>query len=166
MRKHGFLTISTMALAIASAGCGNSDGLYEVYGKVLYKGEPAKGATVYFHRSGRPEPGREVIPMGIVQEDGTFRLVSDDAYGAPPGQYNVLIEWRDQPTSSKAGAKVRPAILEKGRGKTARASLKYTPSRVGPPDRLKGRYFDIEHPLVKAEVKPETQDLSPFELTD
>jgi hypothetical protein len=31
---------------------------------------------------------------------------------------------------------------------------------------LKGRYFDIGKPLLHVEVKPETNQLPPFELTD
>ena len=34
------------------------------------------------------------------------------------------------------------------------------------PDRLNGRSFDIGKPLLHAEVKAETNQLPPFELTD
>jgi hypothetical protein len=137
-----------------------------VSGKVLYKGEPAAGATVYFHRSGGDGPASEIIPTGVVQDDGRFWVASDEAYGAPAGTYDVLIEWLDRPSSSKGGATVKPAGLDKGGRKTARAPWRPGPSRVRPPDRLKGRYLDIERPLVKAEVRPGTNTLAPFELTD
>jgi hypothetical protein len=115
---------------------------------------------VYFHRTGSPAPAVDVIPTGTVQGDGRFWLASGDADGAPAGTYHVLIEWLDKPSSSKGGAVVRTAGLEKGSRKSARAPWKPGPSRVRPPDRLNGRYFDIERPLVKAEVKPGTNNLT------
>ena len=40
-----------LAAAIVAAGCGSPAGLVPVSGKVLYRGEPAAGAVVYFHRT-------------------------------------------------------------------------------------------------------------------
>jgi hypothetical protein len=149
---------------LACAGC-LPEGQYPVSGKVLYKGEPAAGATVYFHRIAGDGPAGDIIPTGVVQEDGRFWVNSGDADGAPAGTYNVLIEWLDQPSTSKGGA-AKPAGPERKGRNVTRATWKPGPSRVRPPDRLKSRYFDIEHPLVKAEVKPGTNTLAPFELTD
>ena len=39
-------------------------------------------------------------------------------------------------------------------------------TRTLPPDRLNGRYFAIDHPLVKAEIKPESNTLPPFEIAN
>ncbi len=46
------MALLACALASPCAGCGESNGLYPVYGKVNVNGEPASGATVYFHRTG------------------------------------------------------------------------------------------------------------------
>ena len=43
-----------LASAIVAGGCGSPAGLVPVSGKVLYRGEPAAGAVVYFHRQAEP----------------------------------------------------------------------------------------------------------------
>ena len=43
-----------LAAAIVAGGCGSPAGLVPVSGKVLYRGEPAAGAVVYFHRQAEP----------------------------------------------------------------------------------------------------------------
>jgi hypothetical protein len=131
------------AWAVTCAGCGKSNGLYPVSGKVLYKGEPAVGAAVYFHRTGAPDPLHEQPAQGIVREDGTFTLAGPAGEGALPGEYVVLVEWKEG-----AG---------KGRGRSPGLSA---------PDRLKRRYLDPNRPLLRAEVKPTKNQLPPFELTN
>ena len=66
-----------LALAIVAGGCGGPAGLIPVSGKVLYRGEPAAGAVVYFHRQAEPGSSGGPIPFGIVEGDGTFSLTSD-----------------------------------------------------------------------------------------
>jgi hypothetical protein len=80
--------------------------------------------------------------MGIVQEDGSFELVCGSlGKGAPPGDYDVLIEWK--PANGQ----------NKGRPQHG-------------PDKLKGRYADRKHPLLQATVEATTTNLPQFELTD
>ncbi len=133
------LFCATAALALACSSCSN--GLYPVSGKVTYKSEPAAGATVFLQRQGGDHQNEHMI-MGIVQEDGSFTLVCGPlGKGAPPGEYDVLIEWK------------RAANHAKGLAQKV-------------PDRLKGRYADPKHPRLHAMVKAETNNLPPFELTD
>jgi hypothetical protein len=153
-----FLRMALLACASASvcAGCGESNGLYPVSGTVNFRGEPAAGATVYFHRTG-PDAGGEVA-RGEVQADGSYWLETGDlGSGALPGRYAVLIEWRQGPLSTH-------------RAETAR-SVGQAKAREGKPlliadDRLKGRYFDVTHPRVTAEVKAERNKLPQIDLTD
>jgi hypothetical protein len=134
------------ALALACASCRNNN-CYPVSGKVTYHGSPASGATVYFHRQGGDGMNDHTI-MGIVQEDGSFELVSGlPGKGAPPGAYDVLIEWR-------RGHHV-PMVGGPSRGR---------PHQV--PDVLKGRYADAKRPLLHATVEAKATNLSPFELSD
>jgi hypothetical protein len=138
-----------------AAGCGSPAGLVPVSGKVLYRGEPAAGAVVYFHRHAEPGSPRDPVPSAIVEDDGTFYLSTDGlGNGARPGKYTVLVEWRDK----------GDGITEvKTRGKTK--LVKRSRVRSGP-DRLKGRYLDISKPLLHTEVAANTGTLPPFELTD
>jgi hypothetical protein len=112
---------------------------------VLYRGEPAVGATVTFVRKGqqgtKQDRMQEHTPQGVVGEDGTFSLASPLGAGAVPGEYAVLIEW-------KVGA---------GNGKSRSPG-------VTAPDRLKGRYLDGARPLLSATVEARNNSLPPFEL--
>jgi hypothetical protein len=122
-------------------GCRNSSGIYPVRGKVLYRGEPAVGATVTFVRKGVAKGSKEHPSQGVVGADGTFSLASPLGSGALPGEYAVLVEW-------KVGAdKI------KGRGAALSAA-----------DRLDRRYLDPAKPLLSATVEPKTNILQPFEL--
>jgi hypothetical protein len=148
MRQRLFFTLTAIALAGSCPACGHADGHYPVYGKVLYKGEPAEGATVYFHRKGPADPLHDAVPTAVVQKDGTYRLTSArGTAGAPPGAYDVLIEWRDLGQARKKG--------QKGNR-----------SDQPPPDRLRGRYFNRTRPVLQAEVRPQTNYLDPFELKE
>jgi hypothetical protein len=130
----------TAALALTAVSCSNNN-IYPVSGKVTYKGAPAAGAAVFFHRQGS-DPMNEHLLMGIVQEDGSFELVCGSlGKGAPPGDYDVQIEWKRVTGQGKGGPQHGP-------------------------DKLKGRYADPKRPRLRAVVKAEANHLPPFELTD
>jgi hypothetical protein len=129
------------ALPLACASCGAKNDIYPVSGKVTYKGAPAAGAAVFFYRHGGDSMNDHMI-MGLVQEDGTFELVCGSlGNGAPPGEYDVVIEWK------------QISGQEKGRPKRG-------------PDKLNGRYADPKHSRLQATVKAERNELAPFDLTD
>jgi hypothetical protein len=129
------------ALVLGCLGCGDANGLYPVSGKVLFKGEPAVGATVSLHRKASADPLHDQTPQGVVQEDGTFKVACAAGDGAPPGDYVVLIEWKE------------------GAGK-----VKGRSPGLNAPDRFKGRYLDPNKSQLRAEVKPTNNQLPPFEL--
>jgi hypothetical protein len=129
-----------LASALACASCGNQNNIYPVSGKVMHQGAPATGAAVFFYRHGADSLNEHMI-MGLVQEDGTFELVCGSlGKGAPPGEYDVLIEWK--PASGQ------------GRGRPERG-----------PDKLEGRYADPKNPRLHAIVEAKANRLPPFELT-
>ena len=139
MKRVIFCLMGTLTLAFAS--CGKNNNLYPVSGKVMYNGTPAAGATVYLRRQGGDGMNDHMI-MGIVQADGSFELVCGSlGKGAPPGEYDVLIEWKPVTGQSKG----RP--------------------RHGP-DRLKGRYADPKHPLLHATVETKARNLLPLEFQE
>jgi len=131
----------TGLLALGCVSCGGNN-LYPVSGKVTCNGNPAAGAAVFFHRQGG-DPMNDHLVMAIVQEDGSFELVCGSlGEGAPPGDYDVLIEWKQ-------------VSKPQGKGLPQHA-----------PDKLGGRYADPKRPLLHATVKAGTNCLPPFELTD
>ena len=81
-------------------------------------------------------------PFGTTGDDGKFSLTTfDKDDGAPKAEYKVLVQW-------SAGPKVGADRDRDG----------------GSPDRLKGRYMNLEKSTLTAKVDGETQ-LPPFELT-
>lgn len=126
-------------LALTCASCGNN-GLYPVCGRVTCNGEPATGAFVYLLRRGANPLDQQSV-MGVVQADGSFIIVCDaKGKGAPPGEYDVLIKW---PRKSDRGKSLAHRIA----------------------DRLKGRYADPAHSPWRVTIRPEANELPPFELT-
>jgi hypothetical protein len=145
-----------LASAIVAGGCGSPAGLVPVSGKVLYHGEPAAGAVVYFHRQAEPGSANAPIPYGIVEDDGTYSLETEGlGRGARPGTYAVLVEWRDTKGDGVTPVKTRGNVK----------LVKRSRLRSGP-DRLKGRYFDAAKPLLHAEVAASSTQVPTFELTD
>ena len=137
MQKRVFYLTAAAALACTSCGTG----IYPVSGKVTYKGEPAAGAAVFFQRQGADLMNEPMI-LGLVQPDGSFSVVcGDQGAGAPPGEYDVLVEWRP------------PSHQPKG----------LAPNTA---DRLGGRYANPKNPRLHAEIKAASNNLPPFELTD
>jgi len=136
------LFFAGMLLALCCTSCRkNEHNLYPVSGKVRYKGAPAAGAAVFFNRQNR-ESLNEHLVMAVVQQDGSFELVCGPwGKGAPPGQYDVLIEWK-------------PVV----------AQLNGNPQRG--PDKLNGRYADASRPLLHATVEAKKNELPSFELSD
>ena len=144
------------AVALTFAGCGDSNGLVPVVGRVLYKGQPASGARLHFHRQDSPASvQRDPIPSALVDEDGSFELTTGDlGRGAPAGRYAVLVAWPEEGGKERPGRQGQPGF-EPG------SKLNRTPL-----DRLKGRYLDLATSGLVAEVKPDTRELPPFELKD
>jgi hypothetical protein len=105
----------------------------------MYKETPAAGAKVFFYRRGA-DAMNEQMTAGIVREDGSFEIVSgSQGKGAPPGEYDVIIEWK------------RAAGQRKGKAQHG-------------PDKLEGRYADPQNPQFRAKVEAKDNQLPTFEL--
>jgi predicted small lipoprotein YifL len=152
--------MAVLALAVTLTSCGRGDGpvLYPVQGKVMYKGQPAVGATVMFQREDGPTTNAPpLVPIGLVDEEGNFSLETEElGYGAPAGKYKVLIQWR---TKGEESTKPQASLKKGGRFKIV------ADKPDGVPDRLQGRYMKAENALIKVEVKPEQNTLQPFDIS-
>ena len=154
-------------LAMAPIGC-SSNGLASVSGSVTYQGKPAKGASVHFHREGETAEEAVNFPIGIVDEDGNYNLeTAGVGYGAIPGKYIVLIRWaldKDENSASEATPTSNKKKKTRNVVRRSAADLRRDPATDS--DRLKFRYFNRTKPLLRAEIKPGSNKLEPFELKD
>jgi hypothetical protein len=143
MRRHlAFSPWLPLAAVLFCASC-SGRGPHPVQGKVLYQGNPAKGAVVVFHPKGN-DSLTAIPPTATTGEDGTFTLSSGKETGAAAGEYIVTITW---PEESKETTKI---------------------SMEGPPppspDRLKGRYANRETSTISVTVKSGPNQLEAFDL--
>jgi hypothetical protein len=148
MTRQTAFVAAAAACAFLMTSCSGSNGLYPVRGTVFYKGEPASGAEVIFHPKGDNDPNA-LRPTATVQEDGTYTLISyPKGEGAPPGRYYVFVRWIENNL---------PPSMTKGKKK----HMKPVPADI-----FKGRYQNRGDPKFFAEIKPEKNELPPFELSD
>ena len=80
-------------LAVGALGCGGGSDLplAEVRGVVTYKGKPLeKGDVVFAPQEGTPGPQA----TGEIASDGSYRLMTNDDYGAAIGTHKVTVASR------------------------------------------------------------------------
>jgi hypothetical protein len=126
---------------LCCAGCKKSSvKLYPVTGKVLFKEQPAEGATVVFLPAGEENSAyRGARAAATVTSDGSFEIYTEPyGAGAPAGEYAVLITWFPP------------------RDENPNANLK---------NKLPNKYGDQGKPLLKATVKEGENRLEPFKLS-
>ena len=88
MIKRLVFVMAVVSWSLAMSGCGNSAGFFPVSGKVLYRGEPAAGAVVYFHRQASPGARTSRSPSASSRTTAASRSTCDDlGNGALPGIY-------------------------------------------------------------------------------
>jgi len=161
-RVRNLLLVVMPFVGLSLASCGRGDGppLYPVHGKVMYKGEPAAGATVILRRQDAEPNTTPLVPAGQVDDAGDFTVAVDErGDGAPAGKYAVLIQWRKR---SEGGAEPKPApspAAKKGR----RVVSIDKPELI--PDRLEGRFMNPDTTPFHVEVKPGENNVDAFDIT-
>jgi hypothetical protein len=133
-----------VALGCISCSGSGSDGLHPVTGKVLHKGQPAKGVVVAFHPKGA-DPVTAVRPIGVANEAGVFTLTTGTKDGAAPGEYVVTLVWPED-------------VVPKGKKGFSTAAPESQ-------DRLQGAYANVATSTIKITVKEGPNQLGPFDLT-
>ncbi len=142
----GLRWCSCLCLLAVLAGCNPPKErpkltVHPVSGTVLCAGKPAQRAEVTL----RPlaplnEPtGRSVVPVGIVQPDGSFRIGTyTDDDGAPAGEYAITIVW--------------PLVTVEGGEENIGA------------DQLRGAYRDPTKPVAKITVAAGENKIPPIQV--
>jgi hypothetical protein len=140
LRIQHFGVLAAVAM-VGTSGCSNSDKpAYPVEIEVFVQGKPANGATVVLHPVGTTDPNVP-LPSGKVDAAGTVKLstfAQDD--GAPPGDYTITVEWREERIVTIGSDKVREFSADKLKGKyrktdaptTPRATIQKQPNKLPP----------------------------------
>jgi hypothetical protein len=83
--------LAAALLALLAAGCGGSR--YPVEGRVLVKGKLLKGkeGAVVLKPDASKGNKSSVSPLGVLQRDGSFRVLTEGQPGAHPGWYKVIV---------------------------------------------------------------------------
>jgi hypothetical protein len=145
-RRHNVDSFPWLVVAalIATTGCGDGKlKRYPVHGSVTVDGKPADSAMVIFCPV-NPVPELEKLrPSGKADSTGTFTLMTfDEGDGAPAGDYKVLVKW---PAPAQVDAR-------EGRG------------GAPGPDRLRGKYYNLDNTPLTAKVEAQSNELPPFDL--
>jgi hypothetical protein len=79
-------------VCVALAGCGApSEKLTPVVGKVTVNGTPLATGSVTFHPDAGKGNSTRHIPVGTLDAEGTYKLMSATQEGAPLGWYKVTV---------------------------------------------------------------------------
>jgi hypothetical protein len=133
------------AVALATIGCGkqnNHKPVFQVSGRVTFRGEPMTGAVIGFHPLNVSDL-RAVHATSKADKDGHFSLTTyATGDGAPAGEYAVTIYW-----PGKRLKKVEPNEDE---------------DEELPPDRLSRAYSDPKSAKLRGTVReqPNTIDFN------
>jgi hypothetical protein len=96
--------IAALGPILCLTGCGGSERLVEVKGKVHSNGQPllvqelpsGAGGRVMVRFHGQDQGDKPQVPYGaIVKSDGSFSIPGSSGRGIPPGKYRVEITWQD-----------------------------------------------------------------------
>ena len=72
-------------------GCGSSDKLVPVAGSVTVNGAPLTSGSVTFHPNAAKGNKTPHIPVGMIDGQGHYKLMTATKEGAPEGWYRVTV---------------------------------------------------------------------------
>lgn len=129
--RSGFF-VGAIVAALAFAGCSSETQVpvFPVSGKVSFQGKPPVGAQVILHSAGAGAVDG-VVPVGTVQQDGSFTITSyEPGDGAPEGQYVALIRWFRLSKDGTPGPNVLPAKYASATATPVKVSVASSPVEI------------------------------------
>jgi len=78
-------------LLLGGIGCGKSEPLFPVSGKVMLKDAPLTAGIVTFVPDDSKGNKSKSSPTGTIGSDGSYTLKTDGRAGAPAGHYKVIV---------------------------------------------------------------------------
>lgn len=143
-------------------GCGGAvdrPKTHSVTGKVTYKGQPVKGATVTFRKQDAPRTS-----LGVTKEDGTYSLTTfntDD--GALEGEHVVIIAKKSADSSAASNQPMSPdEYMKKMQGAKPGAA----PPGADQKNELPAKYAKPETSGLSRTVVAGEKNSFDFDLTD
>jgi hypothetical protein len=94
MTRHRAAALLLATVALVCPACSQDKPCYPVHGKVLFDGQPVRGAILVFHPLDDPDPNA-IKPRAFADREGNFKVTTfraDD--GAPAGNYAVTVVWQ------------------------------------------------------------------------
>ncbi len=95
--KRLLLMCCGCTLAVTVAGCGKGDPkLVQVEGKVTVGSKPLTTGTVTFYPDATKGNQSKEVPLGAIDAEGNYRLITRINEGVTPGWYNVAVTAAEQ----------------------------------------------------------------------
>jgi len=86
-------SLSLLILCVLLIGCtGGETSLNSATGKASYKDQPMTGGTIILNPKGN-DTITAVKPSGLISEDGSFAVSTNNKLGAPAGKYIATFTW-------------------------------------------------------------------------
>jgi len=131
------LAVAFVGALLFIGGCGKSEPLYTVSGKVMHGKTPLTGGQITYIPDESKGNKTKHSPSGKIGSDGSYTLTTDGKTGAPAGWYKVIVTTQ---TPGMGGA-VTPG--EPG---------KVAPLNPSSGPKIDPKYMDMTQTPVKKEV--------------
>jgi len=136
-------------LLLAAGGCGKSEPLYPVSGKVMLGKAPLSSGVITFVPDESKGNKTKNSPTGKIGSDGSYTLTTDNKAGAPAGWYKVIVNTE---TPGMGGA-MDPGTTP------GKATLGGTGPKIDP------KYKDVARTPVTKEVVPSGAASDHYDVT-
>jgi hypothetical protein len=142
-RPHWYAPATALCVVLL-CGCGDNSGVgktYPVSGKITFNRDPltAESVSVLLKPDGSRGNTTLFEPVGMVDEEGNYRVVTRGKDGAPPGWYKVIVAAHDGAIQHPKGPRNKRPVAH---------SL--LPARYGSPKTTDLAFEVVENPVPGA----------------